>query len=308
MLSAEGVGKNIEKAIEDALIQLKAKREDVDIKILEEGGFFKKAKVLITISDDSKEKYAKKAIKETENIEKIDVKAMFADLKKEVKNDEKTIVSLSQDKKIEEKEIKEKKKEETKNKKNDAEVEEEKSFKESKVKEVNVEKRNKKDKINAKEFIKGFLKEVDIQGDIFVEESDKFITIKIEGGNSGDLIGHRGECLNAIQYISSIIEGNSSENRRRVILDIENYRSRREDSLKGLANRIAKKVIKTNKSIKLEPMNANERRIIHSALHKNDLVETISKGTEPNRFLIVLPKKEDYVAEEKETTTEEKED
>ena len=55
-------------------------------------------------------------------------------------------------------------------------------------------------------------------------------------------------------------------------------------------------------------MNANERRIIHSALHKNDLVETISKGTEPNRFLIVLPKKEDYVAEEKETTTEEKED
>lgn len=279
MLSIEGVGRNIEKAIDNALLDLRAKREDVDIKILDEGGIFKKAKVLVTISEDCRDKYSKKSkVENPEDIEKIDVKAMFAELKKESENDKISAKTLIIDKK-------------------QTKIERTEKTDRDKVNKNKLEKKSqeniKKEKVTAKDFIKGLFKEASIEGNVFVKEDKEKINISIEGGNSGDLIGHRGECLNAIQYISSIVENSNSETRKRVVVDIENYRSRREESLKGLANRIAKKVEKTNKSIKLEPMNANERRIIHSELHKSSLVSTISKGTEPNRFLIVMPKKEE---------------
>lgn len=274
MLTAEGTGRTIEKAIESALLELKAKREDVDIKILEEGGLFKKAKVLVTISEDSKSQYDKKSKKaDDEEIEKLDIKAMFADLKnepvkEEIKKEEKTV-------------IKESKKENTE--------------KQIKTKEK-VEKAN-EEKLTGKDFIKGLLKELNIEANVFVEENEEIINILVEGGNSGDLIGYRGECLNAIQYLASIIENENSQLRKRLVLDIEKYRSRREESLKGLAHRMEKKVLKTNKSIKLEPMNANERRIIHTELQQSDSVTTISKGAEPNRFIIILPKREQENAE-----------
>lgn len=276
MISAEGSGRSIEKAIESALFELKARREDVDIKILEEGGLFKKARVVVTISEDSRDKYKiKKKEVVTETEEKLDVKAMFAGLDNKLteEKNKKTI-----------KEKKEELRKEPKDKNDKEELIEKKIAKKESL--------NKKDLISVKDFIKGFLNEVNIDGDVFVEETAENINILIEGGNSGNLIGYRGECLNAIQHIASVIE-NNSESKKRVVIDIEKYRSRREESLKGLANRIAKKVERTNRSIKLEPMNANERRIIHSELHKSSLVTTTSKGTEPNRFIIVFPKKEE---------------
>src|SRR5690554_908482 len=111
MLSAEGTGRSIEKAIENALLELKAKREDVDIKILEEGGIFKKAKVLVTISEDSEEKYKKTEKERKDKVEeieeKLDVKAMFADFKKEESKKEEKInkevrkaVAIKKDKKV----------------------------------------------------------------------------------------------------------------------------------------------------------------------------------------------------------------
>jgi spoIIIJ-associated protein len=261
MLTAEGTGKSIEKAIENALLELKAKREDVDIKILEEGGLFKKAKVLVTISEDSKAQYEKKAKKvDDEEIEKLDIKAMFADLKNEPKE--------------EKKEVKKEEKTETVIKPKE------------KVQNTN------KEKFTGKDFIKGLLKKLNIEANVFVEENEETINILVEGGNAGDLIGYRGECLNAIQYVASIVENENSTSRKRLVLDIEKYRSRREESLKGLAHRMEKKVLKTNKSIKLEPMSANERRIIHTELQQSDKVTTISKGTEPNRFIIVVPKRD----------------
>lgn len=285
MLSVEGIGKNVEKAIENALLELKAPREDVDIKIIEEGGLFKKAKVLVTISEDCKEKYEKKE-KIIQNIvddeeEKLDIKAMFADLKKE------------------EPKIQPEKKDEKAEKIKEADEKEQR----------NLIKRT--DRLNGKEFIKGLLKELKIEANVFVQESEDAISVSIEGGNSGDLIGYRGECLNAIQYIASIIENGASQSRKKLVLDIEKYRERREESLKGLAHRMESKVLKTNKSIKLEPMCANERRIIHTTLQESDKVTTISKGIEPNRFIIVLPKRDknfeesqDKIVNESETTEE----
>ncbi len=254
MLSFEGSGRSIEKAIENALLELRAQREDVDIKILDEGGLFKKARVLVTISEDCKEKYEKKTKKIEEADEVLDIKKMFADLKKDKK---------------------------------------ESSVKEEPKKEVakqKIEIEKKTDKLSGKDFIKGLLKELKIEANVFVEETPEAVNVYVEGGNSGDLIGYRGECLNAIQYVASIVESEYSESRKRLILDIEKYRSRREESLKALAHRMENKVIKINKSVRLEPMNANERRIIHTELQSSESVYTISKGIEPNRFIVILPK------------------
>ena len=132
---------------------------------------------------------------------------------------------------------------------------------------------------------------MNINHTLFSEETEDAVIVKIEGGNSGDLIGYRGECLNAIQYVASVVHNENSEKRKKFILDIENYKSRREETLIALAKRMESRVAKTNKSIKLEPMSANERRIIHTALQPSETVETTSKGTEPNRYVVILPKK-----------------
>lgn len=285
MLSFEGTGRTIEKAIESALLELKAKREDVDIKILEEGGLFKKAKVLVTISDDCRQNYEKKIANKiitNENIEELDVKAMFADLKNNLKKEDN----------------------ETKEIKKEAKKEQKIEKKEEKSKEERNDKENIEHTLSGEDFIKGLLEELKIDANVSVEETVDTINISIEGGNSGDLIGYRGECLNALQYIASIVENERNESRKRLVLDIEKYRARREESLKGLAHRMENKVMKTSRSIRLEPMNANERRIIHTELQDSESVTTTSKGLEPNRFVVILPKREGKIAEESSTEEE----
>ena len=269
MKSCEGIGKTIEKAIENALLQLKAPREDVDIKIIEEGGLFKKAKVLVTISDDCIERYENKKIKEddVEEVEEVlDIKAIFADVP-------------TLDEKSENKEEKKEQKEE------------EKLLKKEKKEEIKrLKKSNKEEKISGIEFIKGLLNLFKTDYQIFSEETEEQILVKVEGGNTGDLIGYRGECLNAIQYIASVVENESSDKKKKFILDIENYRGKREETLKSLAHRMENKVSKTKRPMKLEPMNANERRIIHTELQKSETVTTTSKGTEPGRYVVIFPK------------------
>lgn len=259
MKSCEGIGKSIEKAIENALEQLNAKREDVDIKILEEGGIFKKAKVLVTISEDCEETYEKRReeIEETEEV--FDVKAMFKDVE---------TLSSKEEKKAEKEQEKEEKKQAKKEKK------------ESK----------KENKVSGVDFLKGLLDVISPTYNLFCEEDEEKIFVKVEGGNTGDLIGYRGECLNAIQYVASVVENEFSGKRKRFILDIENYREKREETLKALAHRMESRVEKSGRSLKLEPMSANERRIIHTELQQSESVTTTSKGTEPNRYVIILPK------------------
>ena len=270
MKSCEGIGKTIEKAIENALLELKATREDVDIKIIDEGGLFKKAKVLVTISEECLDKYEnrKNISEDEENEEVLDVKAIFAE-----------IPSLIKDEKEEKKEIKEQEKQEKK----DIKEKEKQEKKEHKSKE----------KISGVEFIKGFLELFKTDYQVYCQESEEEIIVKVEGGNTGDLIGYRGECLNAIQYIASVVETEFSGKRKKFILDIENYRQKREETLKALAHRMENKVIKTKRPMKLEPMTANERRIIHTELQKSEYVTTTSKGTEPARYIVILPKNEE---------------
>ena len=107
---------------------------------------------------------------------------------------------------------------------------------------------------------------------------------------ASEIIGFRGEGLNAIQYLANVYVGKNNRHAKKIRVDCDNYRAKREDTLIALANRMARKVAKTNHPVKLEPMTANERRIIHEALANDRFVETVSKGEEPYRYLTILPK------------------
>ena len=117
------------------------------------------------------------------------------------------------------------------------------------------------------------------------------IYVDLNSPNLGFLIGYRGETLYAMQNILTAVAGKGIDNRVRVILDIEGYKAKREKTLEELAEKVAKTVIKTGKSVKLEPMQAYERKIIHSELQGNSKVETNSIGEEPYRRIVVSLKK-----------------
>ena len=264
MKSVEGLGKNIEQAIENALFELKATREDVDIKIISEGGLFRKAKVLVTISEDAQEKYEKKEEKRKKILEDEDGLLIK-------KNPEKS--EPKEEKKEEKKEVKELEKEEKK---------EEKSQ----------EKQEKKSKktIDPEIFLNGVIAAYKKDCTLEKEETDDTVTYSIKGEDVGDLIGHRGESLFALSYLTSVIAGKTE---KRVLVDVEGYREKRKASLEALAERVASKVAKTGRYAKLDPMDPAERRIIHLYLQDNDKVTTLSKGTEPHRFIIVFPREYD---------------
>ena len=149
----------------------------------------------------------------------------------------------------------------------------------------------KEEKQIAKENIKKFMDEILVQlpeNTVYnISESELGINVEITNSNLGFLIGYRGETLYAMQNILSAIAGKSIEKKVRVILDIEGYKEKREKTLEELAEKVAKTVIRTRKPIKLEPMQAYERKIIHSKLQQNDKVETESIGEEPNRRIII---------------------
>ncbi len=120
-----------------------------------------------------------------------------------------------------------------------------------------------------------------------IEKTEKYIIVKLNSKELGFLIGYRGETLYAMQSILSAVAGKGIQNKVRVLLDIEGYKAKREKTLEDLAEKVAKTVIKTKKPVKLEPMQAYERKIIHSKLQQNSKVETNSVGEEPYRRIIV---------------------
>ena len=153
----------------------------------------------------------------------------------------------------------------------------------------------KEEKQIAKENIKKFMDEILVQlpeNTVYnISESELGINVEITNSNLGFLIGYRGETLYAMQNILSAIAGKSIEKKVRVILDIEGYKEKREKTLEELAEKVAKTVIRTRKPIKLEPMQAYERKIIHSKLQENNKVQTESIGEEPNRRIVISLKK-----------------
>ena len=118
-------------------------------------------------------------------------------------------------------------------------------------------------------------------------DDDGSVRVNIHGDTLGILIGRRGETLDALQYLTSLNVNHGKDDYTRVTLDTENYRAKREEALKRLANRMANRAVKTGRKVVMEPMNPYERRILHSALQQNTSVTTHSEGDEPNRHVVI---------------------
>ena len=122
-------------------------------------------------------------------------------------------------------------------------------------------------------------------------ENEKELSVDLSGDDMGVLIGKRGQTLDSLQYLVSLIVNKESTDYIRVKVDTENYRKRRQDTLENLAKNIAFKVKRTKRTVSLEPMNPYERRIIHSALQNDKFVTTHSEGEEPYRHVVVTMKR-----------------
>jgi spoIIIJ-associated protein len=129
-----------------------------------------------------------------------------------------------------------------------------------------------------------------VKAEIELSENDDSVILNIKGNDIGILIGRRGETLDSIQYLTSLVINKDNDDYKRVVVDVENYRMKREETLINLANRLADRVIKYRKNITLEPMNPYERRVIHSTLQNNNSVRTYSVGDEPNRKVVITMK------------------
>lgn len=132
---------------------------------------------------------------------------------------------------------------------------------------------------------------MDVTIDMDVDREEKAVSINLSGSDMGVLIGKRGQTLDSLQHLVSLVINKNSEEYLRVKLDTENYRERRKSTLEHLAKNIAYKVKRTKRSMALEPMNPYERRIIHSALQNDNYVFTKSEGEEPFRHVVVMLKK-----------------
>lgn len=150
--------------------------------------------------------------------------------------------------------------------------------------------KKKTDADRASEFLDGLFELLKVTATTEIkEENDERIVINVVATDSSSLIGYRGEVLDSLQCIAGAVANKTNENYKRVVVDCENYREKREATLKSLAEKLANKAIKTCRKIALEPMNPFERRVIHSALVDFEGVKTSSEGKEPSRYIVITP-------------------
>ena len=142
----------------------------------------------------------------------------------------------------------------------------------------------------AMEYLEEIFKGIDISAEMDAERTDDGFIINVVSEDSGILIGHRGETLDAIQYLVNLYLNKGRNNYIRVSVDIENYKRKREAALIKIAGQTADKVVRLRRNFTLDPMNSYERRIVHSALQNHPRVETYSVGDEPNRKVVVTLK------------------
>jgi spoIIIJ-associated protein len=143
----------------------------------------------------------------------------------------------------------------------------------------------------ARDFLLNLLSKMGVQAKLNVKLKQSNLYIDMSGAEMAILIGRRGQTLDSLQYLVSLVVNKDREEYIRVILDTENYRQKRKDTLERLAFKLAKRAKKINKDITLEPMNPYERRIIHSALQNNKFVTTKSEGEEPYRKVVIVVNK-----------------
>ena len=139
-------------------------------------------------------------------------------------------------------------------------------------------------------FLDDVIKEMGLDLKMDAKADDTNIYIELSGEDCGTIIGRRGQTLDAIQYLTSLVVNKEHDQYIKVVLDAEDYRSRREKTLEQLADKMARKAVKSHRSVKLDPMNPYERKVIHATLQKNPRVTTRSEGQDPYRRVVIEPK------------------
>lgn len=141
-------------------------------------------------------------------------------------------------------------------------------------------------------FLQELMEKMKVKANVeIIDRDEEQVTINIEGEDLGNLIGRRGQTLDSIQYLANLATNRGGQDRIRIIVDVSGYRQRREQTLYNLAVRLAERVEQRGEIITLEPMNAHERRVIHLALQDNPNVYTQSRGEDPERKIVISPKR-----------------
>ena len=272
MDSSVKCAKDVDSAVKLALEDLQLGIDEVDVTVLEEPsrGFFGIGQKLALVKVEKK-KEAKEPPKETKKTE----------VKKE-KKPEKPQTALEEKPKAAKAETPKRKKERAPRR----------AEREMQDLEPVIEKIPEDELIDVQDhaalkFLEEVTKEMGLDLDIKAKAGKETLYIDIQGKDSGTVIGKRGQTLDAIQYLTSLVVNKEQSGYTRVVIDAENYRAKREKTLELLAIRLAKKVGKTKRSIKLEPMNPYERKVIHATLQNYPYVTTRSEGQDPYRRVII---------------------
>mgnify|MGYP004615339273 FL=1 len=243
-MQIEATGKSVEIAIQNGLLECGMKREDVNVKVLDEGGLFKKAKVVLSWGETEPEQPTEPETQETE---------------KQVE------VAVEQPATVEE-------------------VEENQQPVEKKRKLVDTTRLQ----ARGTEFLLGLARLVDENATVECTAGENELNFSIRGENVGKLIGYHGENMQAIQMLLSGVK-TKGEGAVRMYLDVDGYKQNRNQSIIDLANKIAEQAIKIERNIHMDPMNAYDRRIVHTTLQGREDVTTESTGEGEKRHVVIKP-------------------
>lgn len=271
---SEKWGVDVEEAVKLALMDLKLSRDEVEVTVLEEPskGFFGIGSKLAKVRVEKKKPAEPEKKEETpaENVpaenKKKEEKILREDRPQERKNNRKN----------------------HKEKKNNENRERTKSVS---IESVNKEKLKVVEEHEALTFLREITEKMGLSLSLKAMVGDDIVYLEMDGKDSGTVIGKRGQTLDAIQYLVSLVINKNSEKYIKVVVDAENYRAKRQKTLEQLANRLAAKVVKTKKYVRLEPMNPYERKVIHATLQQNPNITTRSEGEEPYRRIVIEFKK-----------------
>ena len=290
MRSSEKWGVDVETAVDLALKELKIDRDEAEIEILEESsnGFLgigsKLARVRVTVKEDAEPQTREKATFD-------DIDAILAGLPEnsaqmlpdEVRADyDKFEAEEREDARAREKAHREEKKRSRSKKKYSLSLEDTMLYEVKKLEPC--------EDHPLKTFLSDIAEQMGIDLDFSVRAGDELVFVEISGRDTGTIIGKRGSTLDAVQCLASYVVNRDSNKYIRVILDAENYRSKREKTLVNLANRLAGKVERTGRPVTLEPMNPYERKVIHCTLQTHPSVRTRSEGKDPYRKVVIETK------------------
>ena len=288
MQTVKATGKTVDEAVQKALLELGISKEEAEIRVIEEAktgifGFGKKDAVVEVAVKAETEETAEAEAPEAAEVAAVAAAAEIIEEAKEAAEEVSEMSEVSEKEETEEAEVSEEAEDEelSDDGAKPAGRREEREFSQEEQNETAEE---------AKKFLEGIFRSIGLTVTMEKMMSRDRILLNLHGEGLGILIGKHGRTLNSLQYLTNLAAGKLYHHRYFVLLDVENYRIRREQTLTTLALRLAEKAKRTGAPVELEPMDPGERRMIHLALQEDDAVTTESEGEGSYRHVVILPK------------------